>query len=143
MKTVLRINQIEDLVKAVQVLRSLLNSSKNIVLLNGDLGVGKTTLVIEYCKLYGLQASSPTFSLIQDYQNEKIKMAHVDLYRLNNDSEIDSAGFWDLFSQDYNIVFIEWSTKIKKSDLPLDWTILNIDLEKVDEKQRQVTITQS
>lgn len=139
MKQILDIKNVEDLKKAITALQSLMNESKNIILLNGDLGSGKTTFVVEYCKQYNLQASSPTYSLIQDYKNEKIKIAHVDLYRLNSDSEIDSAGFWDLFSQHYDIIFIEWSIKLNKNDLPLNWTILNVDLLKIGE-QRQMTI---
>ncbi len=140
MKQILDIKHIEDLKKVATTIQPLLKTSKNIILLNGDLGSGKTTFIIEYCKQYGLQASSPTFSLIQDYQNEKIKIAHVDLYRLNNDTEIDSSGFWDLFSQDYNIIFIEWSKKLNKNNLPIDWNILNLDLRKTGETQREITI---
>ncbi len=142
MKQVLEITHLSDLNKAVMALQSMLDASKNIILLNGDLGAGKTTFVIEYCKFFGLQASSPTFSVIQNYKNEKVNIAHVDLYRLNDDSEIDSVGFWDLFSNSYNIIFIEWSTKLNRNDLPLDWTILNIDLLKTGETQRVMTITQ-
>ena len=116
MKQVLYIHQIEDLKKATSAVQAMMKTSKNIILLNGDFGTGKTTFVVEFCKLYQLHASSPTFSLIQDYRNENIKIAHVDLYRLKSDMEIDSSGFWDLFSQKYDIVFIEWSAKIKKRD---------------------------
>ncbi len=143
MKQILEVKHIKDLKIVITALQSLMNVSKNIILLNGDLGTGKTTFVVEYCNQYNLQASSPTFSLIQDYQNEKIKIAHVDLYRLNNASEIDSSGFWDLFSQEYNIIFIEWSVKLNKNDLPLDWTILNINLRKTGEVQREIIITKN
>ncbi len=143
MKQILEVKHIKDLKIVITALQSLMNVSKNIILLNGDLGTGKTTFVVEYCNQYNLQASSPTFSLIQDYKNEKIKIAHVDLYRLNNASEIDSSGFWDLFSQEYNIIFIEWSVKLNKNDLPLDWTILNINLRKTGEVQREIIITKN
>ncbi len=141
MKLVLYIHQIEDLKKATSAVQAMMKTSKNIILLNGDLGAGKTTFVVEFCKLYQLHASSPTFSLIQDYHNENIKISHVDLYRLNNDSEIDSSGFWDLFSHDYNVIFIEWSVKLNENDLPVDWTILNLNFRKTGESQREITIT--
>lgn len=142
MKKVIDIQNKEGLVQVVDLIRSLSKPSKNIILLNGELGSGKTTLVSEFCKYYNIESSSPTFSLIQEYQSEKTKIAHIDLYRLNNDSEIDASGFWDLFSQDYHFVFIEWSSKLNKNDLPLDWLILNLDLRKTGENQREVTIAE-
>ena len=143
MKKIIELENTEDLKIAVKSLQSFLNPSKNIVLLNGDLGSGKTTFVVEYCSQYGLSASSPTFSVIQNYKNEKINIAHVDLYRLNDESEIDSVGFWDLFTANYDVIFIEWSSKLNTKDLPLDWTIMNIDLQKISETQRIMTITKN
>lgn len=140
MKQILEIKHIEDLKKAITVLLSMLNTSKNIILLNGGLGAGKTTFVIEYCKLFNLQASSPTFSVIQDYQNEKIKIAHVDLYRLNDETEVDSVGFWDLFSNSYDIIFIEWSVRINQKDLPIDWNIVNLYFKLISEERRELVI---
>lgn len=140
MKQILEIKHIEDLKKAITVLQSMLNTSKNIILLNGGLGAGKTTFVIEYCKLFNLQASSPTFSVIQDYQNEKIKIAHVDLYRLNDETEVDSVGFWDLFSNSYDIIFIEWSVRINQKDLPIDWNIVNLYFKLISEERRELVI---
>lgn len=140
MKQILEIKHIEDLKKAITVLQSMLNTSKNIILLNGGLGAGKTTFVIEYCKLFNLQASSPTFSVIQDYQNEKIKIAHVDLYRLNDETEVDSVGFWDLFSNSYDIIFIEWSVRINQKSLPFDWNIVNLDFKLISEERLKLVI---
>ena len=140
MKQVLEITQLADLNKAVLALQSVLNVSKNIILLNGDLGAGKTTFVIEYCKLFNLQASSPTFSVIQNYKNKKVNIAHVDLYRLNSETEVDSVGFWDLFSINYDVIFIEWSVKINKDDLPIDWKMISLDIKIIDSLRRTITL---
>ncbi|WP_421789968.1 tRNA (adenosine(37)-N6)-threonylcarbamoyltransferase complex ATPase subunit type 1 TsaE [Hyphobacterium sp.] len=85
----------------------------DVVLLHGDLGMGKTTLargVIE--ALTGVtDAPSPTYTLIQSYDTENGDwLAHADLYRIEDDAELDELGLDDAFEQ--AICLIEWPGRL-------------------------------
>jgi tRNA threonylcarbamoyladenosine biosynthesis protein TsaE len=87
---------------------------KKIILFNGEMGVGKTTLIKQLCKTLGVEdaTSSPTFSLVNEYYtiNNQI-VYHFDFYRLNKETEALDMGVDDyLYSG--NWCFIEWSEKI-------------------------------
>lgn len=124
--------------KVVDFLKPKLKG-KNLFLLAGDLGAGKTTLVGLVAKTMGIELlSSPTFSLISQYKN----LTHVDLYRLESMEEIDATGFWEIFEEEENIVFIEWAQKIPDDLWPLDWDITKISINKKTETEREVLIVQ-
>ena len=107
-------------------------SDQQIVLLEGDLGAGKTQWVQLFVEaLGGGEAFSPTYSVINEYSLGNKKVVHVDLYRLETEDEIESVGFWDIFSGPA-VVFIEWPQRINKSDLPLDWQKLHLKISKTD-----------
>ena len=117
-------------------------------LLEGDLGAGKTTLVTYIGELLGISKtdlSSPTYSIIENYKLDKVvnlndsqssfegleQVFHIDLYRLESPEEIESSGLWDLFHYKKNsILFIEWPSRVRKDDWPLDWQIYHINLSK-------------
>lgn len=112
---------------------------KNLFLLEGDLGAGKTTLVSLIAKKMNIQlVSSPTFALIQKHQN----LIHVDLYRLESMEEIDATGFWEIFEDQKSVVFVEWSSKISDDLWPLDWNIIKIKIGKKSENEREVVISE-
>ena len=100
---------LQDLEKAAAILADILAKNK-IIALEGEMGAGKTTLIIALCKYLGVKdtVSSPTFSIINEYNlpnNET--MYHMDLYRLKSDEEAISAGVEDsLYSGAYCVV--EW-----------------------------------
>jgi tRNA threonylcarbamoyladenosine biosynthesis protein TsaE len=97
--------------------RTLLAGS--IVLLYGDLGAGKTAFVRGLARGLGAaedEVSSPTFTIIQEYSGEDLKLYHVDLYRLES-KEVDDLGLDDLAS-DGGIVAIEWAGRWE--DRPVD-----------------------
>lgn len=133
------LNDINDLKKWIQQFKSYLKP-QTVILLSGDLGAGKTTLIYETCQLLDVPlVSSPTFAFIQKYSlatQSQIthgiqfnEISHVDLYRCESDSDIDSIGFWDLFSKKNQIIFVEWPSKVKVQDWPLDWSYFEIHLE--------------
>ena len=70
------------------------NKEAFIVFLVGDLGTGKTTLVKEIIHALGVndQIKSPTFTIIEPYENTLANIYHMDLYRINNSSELESIG---------------------------------------------------
>lgn len=103
-------------------------SKKQLVLLKGDLGVGKTTLVQNIVRHFGFaNADSPTFSIINEYPTVP-KIYHVDLYRLQSSSDIESTGFWDLFSQEAAVIFVEWPGRISDNDWPKSWSRISVEL---------------
>jgi len=93
------------------------NISSNIVLLDGDMGSGKTTLVKAIVKALGSadEVSSPTFALINEYHTPTKKVYHFDLYRLNDEIEALDFGIEEYLSDNNAYVFIEWADII--SDL--------------------------
>lgn len=130
------IHEIEDWEEVIEFLAPKLKG-KNLFLLEGNLGAGKTTFVSLIAKKLGVElVSSPTFSLISQHKN----LTHVDLYRLENMEEIDAAGFWEIFEEDKNIVFVEWSSKISDDLWPLDWDITKVVIDKKSESEREVLI---
>jgi len=124
MNIVFSLDQIQEV--AEQILAS---NPKKIILFNGEMGVGKTTLIKQLCKSLGVEdaTSSPTFSLVNEYytsQNEIVY--HFDFYRLNKETEALDMGVDDyLYSG--NWCFIEWSEKIE-SLIPDEHSMVTIEL---------------
>jgi len=83
------------------------------ILFYGEMGSGKTTLIKEIVKKLGYNAlvSSPTFSLVNEYQGEKEKMYHFDFYRIEKEEEALDMGIEEYLNSDY-WNFIEWPEKI-------------------------------
>jgi len=94
------------------------------VLLSGELGVGKTTFVRGILKGLGYSGVvvSPTFSLIETYQFKAFNIQHFDLYRLEDEQELELIGFRDYFTKD-NIIIIEWPQRIMKMQIPADYDV--------------------
>ncbi|MES2803100.1 MAG: tRNA (adenosine(37)-N6)-threonylcarbamoyltransferase complex ATPase subunit type 1 TsaE [Bdellovibrionota bacterium] len=130
------IHSMADWDKVIDFIKPKLKG-KNVFLLEGNLGAGKTTFVSLVAKKMNIQlVSSPTFSLISQHGN----LTHVDLYRLESMEEIDATGFWDIFEEEGNVVFVEWSQKISDDLWPLDWDITKIVINKKSESEREVLI---
>jgi tRNA threonylcarbamoyladenosine biosynthesis protein TsaE len=80
----------------------------DVVVLNGDLGTGKTFFVKEIGKIFGINCvSSPTFALVNEYSG-RIKIYHLDFYRIEKLEEIFDIGFNDYINDNEAIMFIEW-----------------------------------
>jgi tRNA threonylcarbamoyladenosine biosynthesis protein TsaE len=89
----------------------------SIVLLRGDLGAGKTTLVKGIAE--GFQAAeadrvtSPTFTLIHEYRGPQVTLYHIDLYRIDTPRELDTLAIDDLMDAN-SILLIEWGEKFER-----------------------------
>ncbi|MGQ7944126.1 tRNA (adenosine(37)-N6)-threonylcarbamoyltransferase complex ATPase subunit type 1 TsaE [Flavobacterium sp. WC2509] len=113
-----------------EVAQKILDQNPNkVILFNGEMGVGKTTLIKQLCKTLGVNdaTSSPTFSLVNEYQTDTNKTVyHFDFYRLNKETEALDMGVDDyLYSG--NWCFIEWSEKIENL-IPDHHTVITIEL---------------
>ncbi|MBC7387707.1 MAG: tRNA (adenosine(37)-N6)-threonylcarbamoyltransferase complex ATPase subunit type 1 TsaE [Opitutaceae bacterium] len=81
-----------------------------LILFHGEIGSGKTTLIKEICKglLIEEEISSPTFSIVNEYQNKRGEIIyHFDLYRLKNIEELEGIGFIEYLNSQ-NLCLIEW-----------------------------------
>ncbi len=112
-----------------------------IVLLRGDLGAGKTTLVKGIAE--GLQAASaqdvtsPTFTLVHEYRGPRATLYHIDLYRIDTERELETLGLDDLLAPD-SILLIEWGEKFPRFVRDRN---LEIALERVGEDGRRIQLT--
>jgi tRNA threonylcarbamoyladenosine biosynthesis protein TsaE len=79
-----------------------------VIVLNGNLGAGKTFFIRQALKNIGIEnVSSPTFAIVNEYVG-KFKIYHFDFYRINNSAELFDIGFNDYLSDDDSVTFIEW-----------------------------------
>jgi tRNA threonylcarbamoyladenosine biosynthesis protein TsaE len=114
-------------------------SAPRVVLLQGDLGAGKTTLVKGIAAALNAapaeNVTSPTFTLIHEYRGAAVSVFHIDLYRIDTERELRTLALDDLKSND-SILLIEWGEKFPQ--LSFDSTVL---IEHLDETSRRITVT--
>ena len=115
----------------------LKNVNHDIILITGEVGTGKTTLIKEYCKLIGVEeiVNSPTYTLINEYQNKRGKIVHMDLYRVKDINEINELGLFEYLEN--NIVIIEWP-EIILNMIDIKYSMINIAF--INEKERKLSI---
>lgn len=91
----------------------LKHSTSKTLLFYGEMGVGKTTLIKALSKQLGSSAnvSSPTFSIVNEYETENGLIYHLDLYRIENEEEALNFGIEDYLCSD-QWLFIEWPERI-------------------------------
>lgn len=124
--------------KLAQVIAAQLVAG-DLILLSGDLGVGKTTFTQGLARGLGIDRpiKSPTYTLIREYQTGRLPLYHMDLYRLEETGGSD-LGLEEYFEAD-GVCVLEWSQFIQ-SELPA--TYLKITLEKLsDDNMRKIKLT--
>jgi tRNA threonylcarbamoyladenosine biosynthesis protein TsaE len=112
-------------------------SAGDVVLLEGDLGAGKTVFVKGLAAGLGIDAgevSSPTFTLMHEYRGGRLPLFHVDLYRLTGSREIDDLGLEEVASG--GVLAIEWAEKLPH---PVRGAV-RVRLEHGDGDTRRITI---
>jgi tRNA threonylcarbamoyladenosine biosynthesis protein TsaE len=112
-----------------------------LVLLRGDLGAGKTTLVKGIAEAFRAaeaeDVTSPTFTLIHEYHGPVVSVYHIDLYRIDTQRELETLGLDDLIGAN-SILLIEWGEKFPRFERERD---LEITLEHVAENERRVRVS--
>ena len=115
-------------------------SPPKLVLLRGDLGAGKTTLVKGIAAAFDAAAeedvTSPTFTLIHEYRGPRANLYHIDLYRVDTQRELETLGLDDLRA-DNSILLIEWGEKFPRITRQREVEIL---LEREEEERRRIRI---
>jgi tRNA threonylcarbamoyladenosine biosynthesis protein TsaE len=111
-----------------------------VVLLRGDLGAGKTTLVKGIAAVFEAASeedvTSPTFTLIHEYRGADVTLYHIDLYRIDTPRELDTLALDDL-KDSKNILLIEWGEKFPNLVREKD---LEIALERKSETERLIRV---
>lgn len=111
-----------------------------IVLLEGDLGSGKTTFVKEVVKCLGCEdlVTSPTFTLLNTY-NAVFPVYHFDMYRLSSAEEAMNVGFEEYFDKHTldGVCFVEWPENVDGLIKDVDYVI---DIQKKSNNKRTITI---
>jgi len=130
----------EETIALGRELASLLTPPK-LVLLRGDLGAGKTTLVKGIAQAFEAASeddvTSPTFTLIHEYRGPRATLYHIDLYRVDTQRELETLGLDDLMGEN-SILLIECGEKFPRFQRERD---VEIAIERTGENQRRMVVS--
>ena len=131
-------NSTKDTLNFGKKLASLLKKG-DIITLTGELGAGKTKLTEGILSYFNLEneISSPTFTIVNEYSNDKINIYHFDVYRLEDSSEFYEIGGEEYF--DKGICIIEWAELIKDV-LPLEYLKISIIKDDLNYNKRIINL---
>ena len=109
------------------------------IAMQGDLGVGKTAFVRGVASVLAKDArvKSPTFTVVNEYRGENIPLYHFDVYRIEDEDDLYSVGFFDYLQK--GICIVEWSENIPDS-IPEDAYYVKIERSLSGENERIITI---
>lgn len=113
-----------------------------LVLLRGDLGAGKTTLVKGIARAFDAaqedDVTSPTFTLIHEYRGPQVNVYHIDLYRVDTPRQLETLGLDDL-TQENSLLLLEWGEKFQRF---VDERDVEIQIERLGlgEDERRIRI---
>jgi tRNA threonylcarbamoyladenosine biosynthesis protein TsaE len=116
-----------------------------VIALSGDLGAGKTALVRGFARGLGAttRVHSPTFTLVNEYGGGRLKLFHLDLYRLETAEQIHSAGIEEFLQPD-GVAVIEWAERLEDGSWKMeDGKIRKVKIEVVSEMERRIVYEDS
>ena len=128
----------EETKNIAKKIASKINEPK-VITLNGELGAGKTKFTEGFLSYFNLEEeiSSPTFNIVNEYKNERVKIYHFDVYRLSDVDEFYAIGGEEYFSK--GICIIEWGDIIKEA-LPKHYIKIDIKKDEDDLDKRILCI---
>jgi tRNA threonylcarbamoyladenosine biosynthesis protein TsaE len=113
-----------------------------LVILRGDLGAGKTTLIkgiVEGFHAASVEdVTSPTFTLVHEYRAPDADIYHIDLYRVDTPRELETIGIDDLLGP-RSLLLIEWGEKFERFRKERD---VEVVIERVGEQERKILVTE-
>ena len=120
-----------------------------IVILNGELGAGKTTITKGFAKGLKIKedVTSPTFTIMNEYHSGSLPLYHFDMYRIEDSSEAYEFGLTKYFKKSDNsgikqgVSVIEWAQKV--ANLIPNNPLITITIKKIDENKRQIEVEES
>lgn len=137
------INNLKETKKFAKNFAKILKGGE-VVLLGGDLGAGKTTFTKSVLKCLGVkdEVTSPTFTIMREYDGKKFKIYHFDMYRLTSGQEAKEFGLEDyIYSKNKDsIVFIEWPENVQ--DI-LVGDFIKVDISILDSDRRQFDVSRT
>jgi tRNA threonylcarbamoyladenosine biosynthesis protein TsaE len=130
----------EETIALGRTLKDVLSPPK-LVVLRGELGAGKTTLVKGiaegFCAAQQDDVTSPTFTLVHEYRGSQATLYHIDLYRVDTPRQLETLGLDDLIAEN-SLLLIEWGEKFERFRRDRD---VEIALERVGERARRILLT--
>jgi len=98
-----------------QTIAEILSPPPKLVVLRGEVGAGKTTLVKGVAAALGAaeeeDVTSPTFTLVHEYRGPKVRVYHLDLYRLETEKELAMLGIEEMTTEPDALVLVEWGER--------------------------------
>ena len=112
-----------------------------VIIINGSLAAGKTTLVQSICDALGYSepVTSPTYTLSNVYETKTIRIVHCDFYRLKSDHEVEGLGL-DLYAGN-SVIIVEWGGSF--NELFDNYLEIDIQMSKTEDNQRIITFDTS
>jgi tRNA threonylcarbamoyladenosine biosynthesis protein TsaE len=130
----------EETIALGRTLASMLTPPKFVVL-RGELGAGKTTLVKGIAEGFHAASqedvTSPTFTLVHEYRGPEASLFHIDLYRIETASALETLGLDD-FMGGNSVLLVEWGEKFARFERDRD---VEISLERIGEDERRIQVT--
>jgi tRNA threonylcarbamoyladenosine biosynthesis protein TsaE len=116
-------------------------SAPKLILLRGNLGAGKTTLIKGIAAGFGAatedEVTSPTFTLVHEYRGPNVTLYHIDLYRVDTQRELETLGLDDLMTEN-SILLIEWGEKFERFRDERD---MEMAFERIGENERRIRVS--
>lgn len=131
-------HSVEDTMNIAEKLASTFTGGE-VVLLNGDLGVGKTVFTKGIA--LGLKVNdlitSPTFTIVREYDGDKLKLYHFDMYRVEDEDELYELGLDEYFNE-RSVCVIEWNKiRIKAGK------VFTVDIKRINDNEREISVNEN
>lgn len=131
----------EEVTKQIAKKYALSIKSPCVISLVGDLGAGKTTFAKGFAEGLGIKdtITSPTFTIMNEYEGSKLPLYHFDMYRLSSREEAINCGFEEYFdlTKLKGVVLVEWAENVEGL---LPALHIEIKFKKIDEQSREISI---